>query len=137
MLAVAGVSEVHVIVVGIVTLPGPRSVANSWSSKPTGNAGSLALRPEKLKLLPPGVGASALHAPKLERPEAQMPVEPRCSDRPAPAFVCDTPMSMGVVPAAGPLVAGNVPSYDRNSSTWPSEFTSAIPSGPFWMPSTG
>ena len=45
MLAIAGVSDTQVNVVGIVTFDGPRSVAKIWSSKPTGSGGSLGTRP--------------------------------------------------------------------------------------------
>ena len=54
------------------------------------------------------------------------------------------PMSLDVVPAAGPSAAWKAPSYERNSTTLPVLSTSAMPSAagavalpPFWMPFVG
>ena len=55
---------------------------------------------------------------------------------PAAVFAdSDWVMALLARPAAGPSVAVNVPSYDRNCTTAPPASTSASPSGaPFWMP---
>ncbi len=48
------------------------------------------------------------------------------------------PMSVDVIPVAGPLSAVKAPPYEMNSTTVPVLFTSAMPSGlPFWMPFAG
>src|SRR6186713_1875188 len=138
MLAIAGVSDDPTKVVGIVVLFTSARLANSCCSKPTGSAGSNGVGPVKLTVLPAGTGASALQAPKLAVASVQLPDEPRCSDRPTGEDVLSSaPMLVEVRPAAGPLVATNTPSYDRNSTTPPDVLTSAMASGPFWMPFEG
>src|SRR5690348_7244879 len=139
MLATSGVSEVQVKVAGTVLPLTSRSVAKSWSSKPTGNAGSVELRPLNDSELPTGVGLSGLHAPKLDAPSAHSPDELRCREFPIGEDVDSlAPMSTDVMPDAGPEVAVSTPSYERNSSTVPSLLTRATPSGePFWMPFAG
>src|SRR5688572_7978197 len=86
-----------------------------------------------------GGGPSALHAPTVG---ARGPVHTspplRWSDCPTGEPGSVTPMSTESIPLAGPPIAVIVPSYERNSTTWPPAFTSAMPSGlPFWIPSTG
>src|SRR5688572_24845805 len=89
-------------------------------------------------VLPTGVGESGLQAPKVDVARLQIPLASRCSEAPMGVEVSAAPISMDVRPAAGPLTAVTVPSYDRNSTTWPAPFTRAMASGdPFWMPSTG
>ncbi len=121
----------------MVWLLASASRANSWSWNPTGSGGSDAVRPVKLMCswLPV---LSALQAPKLEVAACQTPDASRCSDVPTTELFCDAPISTDVSPAAGPEVAANTPSYDRNSTTAPELSMSAMPSGaPFWMPSGG
>src|SRR5688572_19236409 len=57
-LAIEGVSDVQVKVVGTVVPLGSRSVAKIWSWKPTGRAGSPGVRPLKEMLFPTGGGGS-------------------------------------------------------------------------------
>ncbi len=109
MLATAGVSELQVIVVGIATLDGLRSVANNWSSNPAGSAGSDASRPVKDSVFAGGV-EFGLHSPNVDGPEVQTFAQSRCNDVPIGAFVCRGPMSRDVKPAAGPEVAVITPS---------------------------
>src|SRR5690606_7510456 len=75
-------------------------------------------------------GSGPYHAP---------PAASRWSECPTGVdAVSATPMSTDVMPAAGPSVAVNVPSYERNSTTAPVGSTSASPSGaPFWIPACG
>ena len=67
-----------------------------------------------------------------------VPVPVNWSDSPASSLAASAaPMSVDVCPDAGPLVAVNDPSYDRNCTT-PLGETKASPSGdPFWRPRTG
>ena len=87
-----------------------------------------------------GAVPSSLHAPNvLSIGPAQVPVLLRCSDLPSGSVPASaTAMSVDVRPLAGPLVAANTPSYDRNSTTAPVASISAMPSGlPFWIPFEG
>ena len=144
MLATAGVSDDQVMVVATVVLPS-RSVAKIWSWKPAGSAASDGRRPEKVSVRVTGVLPLPLQAPTLAAfGPLHAPVLSRCSDWPAAGDGSSlTPMSVDVIPAAGPLVAANVPSYERNSTTAPLASTSASPSGsgvvvpPFWRPLLG
>src|SRR5687768_5432716 len=126
MLAIAGVSDVHVTVVTIVPPDGFRTVAKIWSWNPTGSAGSLGVRPVNVMTLPPGVPPpDPLQAPNVDVAGAShAPAAVRCSDSPIGDDDSDAPISAAVFPAAGPSVAANVPSYDRNSTTSPLAFTS-------------
>ena len=65
-----------------------------------------------------------------------VPVPVSCSELPtAPDPFWVTPMSVLDIPTAGPLVAVNEPSYDKNCTTTLDGSTRAIPSGdPFWRP---
>src|SRR4051812_7191273 len=72
MVAIAGVSDVHTNVVAIVVLLASARRANNCCSKPTGNAGSKGVGPEKLTELPPAGGASTLHAPNVEVASVQV-----------------------------------------------------------------
>src|SRR5688572_28259679 len=112
MLATVGVSEVHVIVVSI-SFPAPsRTVAKSWSWKPTGRAGSLAVRPLNAIVLPAGGGVPPLQAPNVAAAgDCHAPSLFRCRDW--PSGVDDdsaAPISFDTMPIAGPLAAVNVPS---------------------------
>jgi hypothetical protein len=90
----------------------------------------------------------SLQAPKVfGAGDCQIPVASSWSDHTGDVAasgelpVSLTPMSVDVLPAAGPLAATKLPSYERNSTTVPLGSTRAIPSGsgleeepPFWMP---
>src|SRR5262249_34308098 len=69
------------------------------------------------------VPSLSLQAPKvLPIGPTQVPSAWRCSEVTGDADsvpASATPMSTEVMPSAGPLVAAKVPSYDRNSTTWP------------------
>src|SRR5687768_6228059 len=93
-----------------------------------------------------GAGTS-LHAPNVLGVGAlQTSAAFRCRDFTASAgdagsVVVDPdslePMSVEVMPTAGPFAAVKVPSYERNSTTTPAASTRATPSGePFWSPET-
>src|ERR687892_721273 len=135
-----GVSDVHVIVVGTAVPRGSNSVAKSWSWNATGSGGSLGTRPPKMKVSTGGGGGPS--SPSLQAPNVagagpcHVPVLSRLSERPRGVFAASaTPTSVDVRPTAGPLLAANVPSYDRNSTTAPAASTRARPSGPpFWIP---
>src|SRR5512140_2942876 len=59
----------------------------------------------------PTGGVRVLHAPGLAGDGPYQPCASRCSDSPVGSVVdSDTPMSVEVVPLAGPLVAVNAPS---------------------------
>ena len=131
MLAMLGVSEVHVNVVGTTALSASCSVAKSWSSNPTGSAGSVCSRPLNVMSLGVGSGPSMLQRPNVAvDADAHVPSGLRCND--CFDVVCEdseTPISTDERPAAGPSAAVNTPSYERNSTTAPDASTSAIPSG--------
>src|SRR5437763_3993429 len=82
------------------------------------------------------IGCAGLHAPNVlvDGPN-QTPVPARWTDLPTTgAVVSSASIAVDVKPAAGPLVAVNVPSYDLNSVTWPCALTNAQPSGdPLWI----
>src|SRR5262245_18542834 len=87
-----------------------------------------------------GVASWSLHAPKvLGAGPLQVPFAARASEAPSGSVPASaTPISTEVAPSAGPSVAANTPSYDRNSTTAPPASTSAMPSGaPFWIPLLG
>src|SRR6476620_7158891 len=85
-----------------------------------------------------GGGPSPLHAPNVAAPDAQWLEPSRCSDDPIGAALASVaPRSLETPPLAGPFVAVNEPSYDRNSTTCPPASTSARPSGPFCSPFVG
>src|SRR5690349_21542920 len=130
MLASAGVSDVQLKVVVTVAPDRSTSVANSWSSNPTGSGGSLMGR-RPLKVMSNCGGPSLLQRPNVRRAGP--------NHLPVTAFSCSdeiddeldgssTLMSVDVIPAAGPPTAAKEPSYERNWTTAPS-CTSAKPSG--------
>ena len=138
-LAMAGVSEVHVMVVTMELPLPPRTMANSSSWKPTGRAGLELLRPLNVMRLADGGGGEPVQAPKPAVDGAShVPLASRCSDCPTGDDASATPISVDVIPMAGPSVATNVPPYDRNSTTAPLLSTRAKPSGfPFCIPFDG
>ena len=65
---------------------------------------------------------------------AQVEVAVRCRELPIDVFSFSLrPMSTDVKPIAGPMVAVNDPSYDKNSLTLPEESTNAMPPRLFRM----
>src|SRR5688572_24753589 len=130
-LARSGVSDDHVKVVGMV-VPSLVSEAKSWIWNPIGTGGSPPSRPKMLTAFGGGTGR-VLQAPRLDVAGPYQPSASFWSERPIgspPSW--RTPMSVDVMPAAGPFVAVSTPSYERNSTTTLPGFTSARPScGPF------
>src|SRR5256885_12545465 len=111
MLAMSGVSLCHVNVV-VTTAPlGSCSVANSWSSNPTGNDGSLGRRPLNVIVLDGGGGGLLLQKRNvLAAGPLHAPVGSRASDCPTGDELSATPISIDVMPSAGPPAAVNAPS---------------------------
>src|SRR5688500_15722169 len=113
MLAIPGVSDDQDTGGGSVVPAGLRRVAKISSWKPTGSAGSLGVRPLKLMELAGGGGGVP---PELQVPSV-LPVGPchaprlsRCSVCPSVLDDWKRPMSVELIPAAGPLVAVKTPS---------------------------
>src|SRR5687767_6771765 len=121
MVAMSGVSDDQVMVVGMVTPPS-RRLAKICAWYPTGSGTSPELRPENWISFGGGGGASLLHAPKLAvaGPIQLLVPGERCSDWPTAAGSSATPRSVDASPAAGPSSGVRTPSYDRNSVTTPS-----------------
>src|SRR5215510_10719490 len=63
-------------------------------------------------------GLASLHVPNVLGPSSQPFKALRASDDPVGSVpASEAPMSVDVIPFAGPFVAANVPSYERNSMT--------------------